>query len=64
MTNKYNDPIEQLLLIKAVAELLNTSVKTIYRRIKAGELPVVRDGRFLKIRPTDLRAYIALRRCE
>jgi len=64
MTNNNNEPIEQLLLIKAAAELLNMSTKTLRRRIKSGELPVVRDGRVVRIRPKDLRAYIALRRSE
>jgi len=64
MTNTTNNKIEQLLSIKAAAELLSISVKTLFRRIKRGEMPVIRDGRLVRIRPKDLLAYIALRRCE
>ena len=55
-------PREPLLTVLEVALALNTSEKTVRRRIKAGELPVIQDGRIVRIRPDDLRAYIALRR--
>lgn len=55
---------EPLLKIEQVAEILNTSVKTVRRRIVARDLPVIRDDRIVRVRPQDLRAYIALRRCE
>ena len=55
---------ESLLTIEQTAKILNTSDKTVRRRIAARDLPVIRDGRIVRVRPQDLRAYIALRRCE
>ncbi|EYD76043.1 hypothetical protein Rumeso_02472 [Rubellimicrobium mesophilum DSM 19309] len=49
--------LERLLTIREVAELEATSTKTIRRRIDAGELPAMKSGRQLRIRPQDLRAY-------
>lgn len=51
-----------LLNKKRVAEILNTSEKTIDRRIRSGELPIIRDGRIIRIRPEDLERFIAQRR--
>ncbi len=53
---------EPLLTLDQTADVLNTSVKTVRRRIEAGDLPVVRDGRMLRVIPEDLRRYIAQRR--
>lgn len=50
-----------LTLVQATA-ILNCSVKTLRRRIAAGDLPVVRDGRLLRIHPDDLRRYVLGRR--
>lgn len=55
---------EPLLTIEQTADALNMSPETVRRRIKSGQLPVIRDGRIVRVRPADLRAYIALRRCE
>lgn len=55
---------ERLLTTKEAAEILNVSQKTLQRRIAASHLPIIRDGNVIRIRPEDLRAYIALRRCE
>jgi excisionase family DNA binding protein len=60
MTRKA-DPLEALLTIEETAKLLKTSVKTVRRRIKSGDLPVVRDERIVRIRPDDLRRYIVQR---
>lgn len=57
-----NDTFERLLTIKEAAQRLNMSLKTVNRRIKAGDLPVIRDGRIVRIRPDDLRRYISQRR--
>lgn len=62
MTPKTNSVIEPLLTPDEVAQVLKTSVKTVYRRIKSGALPAIRDGRVVRIRPADLRLYIAARR--
>ncbi len=52
----------RLLTVSEAAEILNTSVRTVYRRIKSGDLPVIRDGRSVRIHPEDLARYIAMRR--
>ncbi len=54
--------LPQLLTIEQSAEILNTSVKTVRRRIEASELPVIRDGRILRVHPSDLARYISARR--
>jgi len=59
--NKVPIPLEPLLTIKEVAATLGASVKTVRREIDAGELPAVRIGRLIRVRPVDLRAYIAAR---
>lgn len=51
-----------LLTIRQATEILQVSLKTVRRRIKAGELPVIRDGNIVRIDPDDLSAYIAARR--
>lgn len=58
------EPQEPLLTIKQTALILTVSIKTVRRRIDDGKLPVVRDGRVVRVRPSDLRAYIAVRRTE
>ena len=52
----------KLLTIRELSKLHNASEKTIRRRIAAGELPVVRDGRLVRVRPVDYEAYLACRR--
>ena len=51
-------PAEPLLTVEQVALQMSCSIRTIRRRIKAGELPVIRDGRLLRILPEDLRHRI------
>jgi excisionase family DNA binding protein len=41
---------------------LGVSIKTVRRRIEAGELPVIRDGRVIRVHPNDLDRYVASRR--
>ena len=53
---------KRLLTVEETAEIQNTSVKTVYRRIRTGELPAYRDGGILRIHPDDLARYIAARR--
>ena len=57
-----NVNLERLLTIKESAEVLNQSEKTVRRRVDAGELPVIRDGRLVRIHPNDLQRYIAAHR--
>ena len=45
-----------------IAEGLNLSQKTLRRRIDEGQLPVIRDGRILRVHPRDLERYISARR--
>lgn len=52
----------KLLTVSETAEHLGVSVKTVRRRIEAGELPVIRDGRLVRVHPEDLYRYVALRR--
>jgi excisionase family DNA binding protein len=54
---KFNDPHEPLLTVKEVAEIQRICERTVRRRIASGELPAIRDGRLLRVRPRDLRAY-------
>ena len=56
MTKQQYD-VERLLTIKEVAHLENTCERTIRRRIASGELPAIRYGRQLRIRPRDLQGY-------
>ncbi len=55
---KRDDVSEPLMTAKEVATGTNASEKTIRRRIAAGELPVIRDGRLIRIRPKDYRRYL------
>lgn len=59
---KPTDPPKTLLTKKQVAELLGTSAKTIDRRIRSGDLPVIRDGRIVRVHPEDLERYLAKHR--
>jgi excisionase family DNA binding protein len=52
----------RLLNLMQTAEVLDCSVKTLRRRIAAGELAVIRDGRLIRVRPEDLERYIQQRR--
>ena len=61
MKPKTNLP-DHLLTVEETACILNTSTKTIYRRIKTGELPSFRDGNILRIHPDDLARHIAAHR--
>jgi excisionase family DNA binding protein len=53
-----DDAWDDLLPVATVARLLSCSTRTVERRIAAGDLPVVRDGRVVRIRSRDLVAYL------
>ena len=53
---------ERLLTLPDAAEILGLSLKTLRRRVAAGDLPVIRDGRLVRVHPNDLERYIAARR--
>lgn len=48
-----------LLTVAEVADVLRVSNMTVYRLIKAGELPALRVGKNYRIRQADLDAYLA-----
>lgn len=54
--------LPRLLTIDAAAAVLGCSLKTLRRRIEAGDLPVIRDGRLVRVHPQDLARYVAARR--
>ena len=52
----------KLLTQGDVADVLRCSIKTVVRRISSGDLPVIRDGRMVRVHPDDLTRDIKLRR--
>ncbi len=53
---------EKLLSLSDTADVLGCSLKTIRRRVKAGELATIRDGGLVRVHPEDLQRYIQRRR--
>ncbi len=51
----------RLLTPNEVAELLRVSSMTVYRLIKAGDLPAARIGKSFRIREADVDAYLQAR---
>ena len=47
------------MTVAEVAELMRVSTMTVYRLIKAGDLPAVRFGRSYRIEEADVDAYLA-----
>ncbi len=62
LPHKPSDPLPRLLSLTETADLLGCSLKTLQRRIRAGELPVIRLGRLVRVHPADLARYVAARR--
>ena len=50
-------PIERLLKVNEVAEILQMSSSWVYKQVEAGLLPHVRLGANVRFRPEDVRAY-------
>lgn len=50
--------MEKLLSIEEVAEILGLEYKSIYRLIRAGELPAARIGRVYRVNKADLAAFL------
>lgn len=50
--------------VAEVADELRVSSMTVYRLIKAGDLPAVRVGRSYRIREDDVDAFVARRYTE
>ncbi len=53
---------QPLLTLPEVCRILRISPKTLQRRIGAGDLVVVRDGRRVLVTSRDLACYVAARR--
>jgi excisionase family DNA binding protein len=51
----------RFLTVQEVAQLLRVSSMTVYRLIKAGDLPAVRVGRAFRVRDVDVDAYLESR---
>jgi excisionase family DNA binding protein len=51
--------ISRLLRGKEVAQILNVSKAFAYRLMAEGEIPTVRLGRSVRVRPEDLEQFIA-----
>jgi excisionase family DNA binding protein len=51
----------RFLTVQEVADLMRVSSMTVYRLIKAGDLPAVRVGRSFRVSETDVDAYLASR---
>lgn len=47
--------------VQEVADLLRVSSMTVYRLIKAGDLPAVRIGKSYRVREDDVDAYLQSR---
>ena len=54
-------PRPRLLTPNEVAEALRVSSMTVYRLIKAGDLPAARIGKSFRIREDDVDAYLQAR---
>jgi excisionase family DNA binding protein len=49
---------EQLLKPANIAEILQVSKAQAYNLLKRGEIPVIRIGTLVRVRPQDLKGYI------
>jgi excisionase family DNA binding protein len=45
-------------MVREVAELMRVSNMTVYRLIKAGDLPAIRVGKNFRIRRSDVEGYL------
>ncbi len=50
--------LETLLTGKDVAKILQFSLRWIYKLMERGDIPIVRIGRAVRVRPEDLEDYI------
>jgi excisionase family DNA binding protein len=51
----------RFLTVQEVADLMRVSSMTVYRLIKAGDLPAVRVGRSFRVAESDVNVYLASR---
>lgn len=50
--------METLLNLRQTAAILGISVCTAYRKAEADEIPIIRLGRTIRVRPSDLERHI------
>lgn len=48
-----------LLSAAEVAERLNIGTRTVWKMLKAGDIPSIKVGQLRRVRPADLDAYVA-----
>jgi excisionase family DNA binding protein len=58
MNNVQIDERAELLRVAQVASTLNISRALTYRLLRNGEIPAIRIGHAVRVRPSDLRAYV------
>jgi len=51
-------PVEKLLNVNDMAEILQVSKAHAYTLIRRGEIPSIHIGRSIRVRPVDLEEYI------
>ncbi|HEV3365160.1 MAG TPA: helix-turn-helix domain-containing protein [Acidimicrobiia bacterium] len=51
----------RFLTVQEVAQLMRVSSMTVYRLIRAGDLPAVRVGRSFRVRDVDVDGYLQSR---
>lgn len=52
---------DRLLTLREAAAVLGCGLTSIKRRVAAGQLPVFRDGRIVRVRERDLARFVAER---
>ena len=50
--------MNDVMTVSEVAEYLRVNPQTVYRKAKAGEMPVVRIGRAIRFRRTELETWL------
>ena len=55
---------DRLLTVGEVAAMMRVSNMTVYRLIKAGQLPAIRVGKNYRIRESDMDRYLEQRQVE
>ncbi len=48
-----------VMTVIEVAEYLRINPQTVYRKAKSGEIPVIRIGRVIRFRRTELEAWLS-----
>lgn len=58
----FNVTVEhRLLTVREVADAMRVSTMTVYRQIRAGQIPAIRVGKHFRIREADLEEYLEVR---